>query len=180
MFSNGEFKGLDKIVPTSEYIGTGKSYQATTTLVQQLQPVSYRVNAILKHIDPDHHTEAIKVRERLCHSYPGYAALATIDPLIYEGREIIWNRMSGLHTDTQDPPLGWAILTGFGDFKGGAAWIKPLNLVIRYEPGDVLAIRGRVLAHEVRGDFIGQRITIPHFTHSSVWRAVGNESVFVK
>jgi len=111
--------------------------------------------------------------------YPGHAALAKIYPLIYEGREVIWNRMSGLHTDSQDPPLAWAILTGFHNFKGGAVWIQPLNILIRYEPGDVLEIRGHVLHNQIRGDFVGQRITIPHFTHSSVWKAVGNDTVFV-
>jgi len=76
--------------------------------------------------------------------------------------------------DLQDPLLAWAILTGFANFKGGLVWIRPLNLLIIFEPGDV------VLAHERRGDSVGQRITIPHFTHSSVWRAVGNDTDFVK
>jgi hypothetical protein len=105
--------------------------------------------------------------------------LCQLDPLIYEGRELLWNRSSGLHTDSQDPPLGWAILAAFGDFTDGVIELPNLGLKIRYGPGDVVAIRGKVIPHEVPDTYKGQRISIPHFTHSTTWRAVGNMSVFI-
>jgi len=145
-----------------------------------LQLLSHRINAVLEYTDPTHYKEAIKVNEALSREFPGFRALTVIDPLVYEGREIIFNRVSGLHMDGQDPPLSWAILAAFGNFTGGRVYIQSLNLFIRYEPGDVIAIRGRVLPHQIADDFIGQRITIPHFTHASVWRAVKNDTVFVK
>jgi hypothetical protein len=40
-----------------------------------------------------------------------------------------------------------------------------------------VALRGRVVPHEIE-EWVGQRITMPHFTHSSVWRAMGNFTVF--
>jgi hypothetical protein len=173
------FQGLDKVVPTSEFIGTGKSFQATSRVVQSLQPLSYRVNALLEHLDPSHYAEAQKVRDALRKHYPGFRALSDLDPLVYEGRELLFNRTSGEHTDRQDPPLAWAILAAFGDFAGGDVFIKSLGLRIRLEPGDCIAIRGRVVPHEVLGDYTGQRISIPHFTHSLTWNAVGNTTVFV-
>jgi hypothetical protein len=108
---------------------------------------------------------------------PSYAAIASQDPLVYEGREILVNRQSLLHTDDQDPPWGYAILAAAGYHKGGFVRFPHLGLRVRFEPGDIIAVRGRVLPHEVEG-WTGQRITIPHFTHSSMWRAMQNDTVF--
>ena len=100
------------------------------------------------------------------------------DLLIYEDHEILYNRTSTLHTDSSDPQNGWAILTAFGTFKGGYVRLPNLGLRIRLEPGDAIALRGRVIPHEVEAWDGGQRISIPHFTHSSVWRSMGFTSVF--
>ncbi|KAI6042297.1 hypothetical protein EDC04DRAFT_2564515 [Pisolithus marmoratus] len=40
-------------------------------------------------------------------------------PLLFEGREIIFNRQSGPHVDKQDPQLGWVAIVALGDFTGG-------------------------------------------------------------
>lgn len=100
------------------------------------------------------------------------------DLLIYEDHEILYNRTSTLHTDSSDPQNGWAILTAFGTFKGGYVRLPNLGLHIRLEPGDAIALRGQVIPHEVEAWDGGQRISIPHFTHSSVWRSMGFTSVF--
>jgi hypothetical protein len=148
-------------------------------MAQKLASLSCRVNAILEHLDPEHYQEAVKINEQLKKLSPGMWALSFIDPLVYQNREILFNKMSSQHTDKQDPPLGWAILAGFGDYVGGEMKLPQLGLTIRYEPGDIIAIRGRVLRHEIDPNFVGQRISIPHFTHSSTWRACGNTSVFI-
>jgi hypothetical protein len=82
--------------------------------------------------------------------------------------------------DIQDPPLSWAVLVAFEDFTGGGVYIESLGLRIRYRPGDCIAIRGRVVPHEVMDDYQGQRISIPHFTHSDAWKAVGNHAVLLE
>jgi hypothetical protein len=172
-------QGLDKIVPTSEFIGTGKKFQATSKMVQQLQPLSHRVNFVLKYLDPLHYDQACLVNDMLKRTYPGFKCMMDIDPLIYEGRELIFNRSSGIHTDSQDPPLSWAILAAFGAFTDGYVDVPKLGLRIRYGPGDVVAIRGRVIPHSVPNTYKGQRISIPHFTHSATWIAAHNTSVFI-
>jgi hypothetical protein len=166
-------------VPTSEFIGAGYKYRETCNLVQALQPLTHRINAILKTLDPEHYEEALKVRDVLKVRHAGYLALCVIDPGVYEGRELLFNRTSGQHRDSQDPPKAWAILAAFGNFKGGDVFIESLGLRIRFEPGDVIALRGRVVPHEIMDDYEGQRISIPHFTHSATWEAVGNRSVFL-
>ena len=151
---------------------------ATCTITRQLASLSARVNAVLQFGDPEHYAEAVRLRKKLKANIASYNNFATEDLLIYEGREILYNRTSTLHTDSSDPQNGWAILTAFGTFKGGYVRLPNLGLRIRLEPGDAIALRGRVIPHEVEAWDGGQRISIPHFTHSSVWRSMGFTSVF--
>jgi hypothetical protein len=171
---------LPDIKPCSEFIfKSGDSFNAMCQLIFQLRLLSHRINAFLKFADPDHHAELLKVVEKINALIPSYKSLCAIDPLLYEGREILFNRLSGLHTDSQDPPLGYAILAAFGDFKGGYVYLPNLGLRIRLHPGDVILLRGRVVPHVIEEWDEGQRICIPHFTHSSTWRAAGNNTVFI-
>lgn len=151
---------------------------ATCTVTRQLAPLSARVNAILKYGDPDHYADAVRLRETLRRCIPSYNCLCADDILVYEGREFLYNCHTGGHTDSQDPPKSYAILAAFGRFKGGHVRIKHLGLRLRLRPGDVVVIRGRVLPHEVEAWEGGQRISIPHFTHSSLWKCMGFASVF--
>lgn len=104
------------------------------------------------------------------------SALAAIDPLIYEGREILFNRVSPEHTDRLDPEYGWAVLCAFGNNDPVQFNLPQLNLNISFKPGDMIAIRGRGLKHRTSRWNAGQRIVIPHFTHSKVWNSFGDES----
>jgi hypothetical protein len=63
-------------------------------------------------------------------------------------------------------------MAALGYHKGGYLVLPELGLHVRLEPGDIVLIRGRILRHFVEDWEGGQRICIPHFTHSSVWRMV--------
>ena len=52
-----------------------------------------------------------------------------------------------------------------------------LNLRVCLLPGDFVLIRGRVLEHMIEEWDGGQRISIPHFTHTSLWRDCGLEDL---
>ena len=52
-----------------------------------------------------------------------------------------------------------------------------LGLRVRMGPGDAVAIRGRVVPHGSE-DWEGQRISIPHFTYSRLWKELQMDSVF--
>jgi hypothetical protein len=166
------------MVPCGEFIGTGKGFNATSQLVKDLAILSHRVNAVLEFADPQHYEDLKAVHKELCERSPAYKALNTIDPLLYPCREILFNRLSGLHRDSQDPHLAWAVLAALGNFVGGDVYIPHLRLQIRLQPGDIVIVRGRVVPHQILM-FTGQRISIPHFTHSSIWRMLGKLSVFV-
>lgn len=149
----------------------------TCKTVHNTAIVSHRANAVLQHIDPSHYEKAVEVHDLARAEASSYDALSSIDPLVYEGREILYNRQSGLHTDSQDPPLAWALLFAFGEHQGGYVFLPHLGLRVRLQPGDVVPLRGRVVPHQIE-EWVGQRITIPHFTHSSLWRALGKTSIF--
>lgn len=136
------------------------------------------MNAFLYHGDRLHYDDAFALRKKALNSIASQNALCAIDPLVYDGREILFNKVSELHTDSQDPPYGWAVLTAFGTNTPVTVSIPALNLRMSFKPGDMIALRGRVLQHETSAWDSGQRIVIPHFTHSRSWRAFGIESVF--
>ena len=56
------------------------------------------------------------------------ATIACAWILVYEGHEFLHNCHTGGHTDLQDPPKSYAILTAFGNFRGGHVRIKHLGL----------------------------------------------------
>ena len=113
---------------------------------------------------------------RRSNAQPFIRALNGIDILLFEGREFLFNRRSGLHTDRLDPQLGWAVLFALGNFKGGYVHLPHLGLRVRLEPGDMVLVRGRVVKHEIEDWEGGQRIGVPHFTHTSLWREFGMEA----
>ncbi|KIM72644.1 hypothetical protein PILCRDRAFT_15949 [Piloderma croceum F 1598] len=139
----------EDIVPCPEFRQSGKGMDATCRTVQLLEIVSYMVNTFLEHADPEHYKEALALRDLICRARLSYDALADWDVLVYEGREILYNRKSGLHTDSQDPHLSWAILVAAGSHSGGHVHLSHLGLGVRLQPGDMTAIRGRVIPHEI-------------------------------
>jgi hypothetical protein len=172
-------QGLQKIVPSPEFVKTGKRYNATCGLLKDLAIISHRVNAVIEFGDPSNYEKIKVAREELRQRIPGYEALCALDPLVYDGREIIFNRWAGLHTDSNDPTDSWAVLVAAGDFKQGAVFFPHLGLRIRLIPGDIVAFRGRVIPHSVPMWSGGQRICIPHFIHSSVSAALRAASAVV-
>lgn len=155
-------------------IKTGERLDATSSSLRDLALLSYRCNAVLKVIDPDFHSALLLVREFLRQKSPMKEAFNAIDPLLFEGREVLYNRKSALHVDSLDPQKGWGFFFAAGDFKGGYVNFPTMKLRVRLEPGDGILHRGRVIPHEIE-DWEGNRISVPHFTHTSIWRAAGLE-----
>jgi hypothetical protein len=95
--------------------------------------------------------------------------LSSIDSLMMEGRAIMYNRKTPAHADRQDPLKGWAVMITFGRFiSGGTLYIRRLRFRLRYLPGDVVVLRGRLLDREVEEWGLGQRVSIAHFAHESL------------
>jgi hypothetical protein len=100
----------------------------TCQIVPNTAILSHRANAVLQHIDPLHYKEALEVCKLARAQAASYDALASIDVLVYEGWEILYNRQSGLHTNSQDPPLAWTLLFALGEHQGGHIFLPHLGL----------------------------------------------------
>ena len=168
------FSPTKKEEPTisADFIKSGSQFSRATAAVAEMQSLSMVVNVLLEKID-NNQFEALKsLLTKICSRSSAVRALTSIDPLMMEGRAIMYNRKTPLHTDRLDPLRGWATMITFGNFsEGGDCYIERLKLRIRYHPGDAIIIRGRILPHEVEEWGPGQRISIAHFTHTSIWES---------
>lgn len=140
-------------------------------MYRNLSSLSTSVNEVVRIADPVFHGHQQLLRKAVEEAHPIATCMNAIDPLLFEGREILFNRRSGVHRDSQDPQLAYAGLFAAGNFtEGGELELPDLKLTLRLKPGDFVLIRGRVLQHGIRDWDGGQRICIPHFTHTSLWR----------
>lgn len=164
-------------MPSKDSLKTGTILARTCELFGELANLSHRVNEAVKQIDGKFHSDLSTLRKRSEKQHAILKGLNSLDPLLFEGRELLFNRRSGVHTDQQDPILGYAGLFAAGDFtKGGFLVFPELGpLRLRLLPGDFALARGRVLKHSVEDWEGGQRIGIPHFTHTALWRSCGLE-----
>ena len=167
-----------EVVPTPETFKTGGAFARTSELYRSLELLSKRINETIERVDPDFFHALSELHRRATAKHASLAAWTSVDPLLFEGRELLFNRISGVHRDTQDPKLAYAGLFAAGNFTfGGHVFFPQLNLRVRLLPGDFVLIRGRVLEHMIEGWEGGQRISIPHFTHTSLWRDCGLEAL---
>ncbi|KAF9455314.1 hypothetical protein BDZ94DRAFT_1180268, partial [Collybia nuda] len=88
----------------------------------------------------------------------------------FEGQKFISNPCSDYHRDSQDPQLAYIRLYAGEDFTGGLVEFPDLKLKVCLEPGNFVLCRGQVLPHKIGDWNDGQRISIPNFTHTSLWR----------
>jgi hypothetical protein len=157
-----------EVVPSPE---TFKMGGGTSKLYQDLELLSKRINETIEWVDLVFFQALTDLHERATAKHPSLAAWTSVDPLLFEARELLFNRISGRHRDSQDPKLAYAGLFAAGNFtSGGQIFFPQLNLQVRLLPGDFVLIQGRVLEHQIEGWKGGQRISIPHFTHTSLWR----------
>lgn len=140
----------------------------------EMEILSRGVNALLQNISPEQFSSLKDLHKKATSQHPFLKGFSTVDPLLMEGRAIMFNRKTPLHADRKDPLNSWAVMTTLGCFtNGGQLCVPRLRLRMRYLPGDAVAIRGRILAHEVEEWGAGQRISVAHFTHDSLWHSYG-------
>lgn len=163
-------------VPSKDGFSSTTSATATARLWKSLETLSWHINEGIRLLDQPLYDGLTLLRQRSEDRHPILKALNHIDPLLLEGREIYFNRQSGLHTDSHDPPKGFAVLTvAGGPFTGGYLRVPQLRVRLRLHPGDLIYLRGRILKHEIEPWEGGTRIAMPHFTHTSLWREAGLE-----
>jgi len=173
-FSNSNIKHTGQVVPSADCLKSGGVFAKTAELYQKLHLLSNKINEAIQVVNPKFFASLSQFHKVSMAKHPSLAIWATIDPLLLEGRELLFNRHSGRHFDIQDPKLAYAGLYAAGTFtSGGYVFFPQLNLRVLLLPGDFILLHGRVLEHEIEAWEGGQRISILHFTHTSLWRDCG-------
>lgn len=110
---------------------------------------------------------ALQELNKVCKKeYAVIDALTEIDPLLLEGRELLFNKLTEDYVNSSDPKKEYAGLFAGGNFiSGRSLYMKQLRLRIRHHSGDLVLIRCRVIIYRVEKWEGRQRISIPHFTH---------------
>ncbi|KIK60603.1 hypothetical protein GYMLUDRAFT_244177 [Collybiopsis luxurians FD-317 M1] len=157
---------LDMVI-SRDFTKSGKAFSKSLELLDELQVFSRGINSFLQNIDPIQHASLEAARTRAEEKYTYVKLVDSVDPLLMEGRAVMWNRMTPDHKDTRDPEVAWAALAVLGQIKSGWLIFRQLNLKVRYRPGDIVWLRGAILDHEVDVWEGEQRISIAHFTHKS-------------
>ncbi|KLO17329.1 hypothetical protein SCHPADRAFT_887118 [Schizopora paradoxa] len=163
----------EKPLPSRSILSSCRDYDALLGFMSapQSKILSQRLNGILQEIDPEFFGGLQAVRSFIDRNIASVASLAANDPILMEGRSLIFNRQTPLHNDSLDCPTGWQFIIAAGHFtSGGSLYIPHLDLSLRLLPGDLVALRGRVLSHEIEPWSGGQRISMVNFTHESVWK----------
>jgi len=160
----------DDPVISKDFIKSASQFLKTTKTIAGLEILSHSINATLEAIDNVQYKALVELWQKAEVQNPFVKAFRCFDPLVMEGRAIMYNRQTPVHPDRQDPFTSWATMITLGTFcEGGDLYIPRLKLQIRYLPGDMVVLRGRILPHEVMAWGVGQRISIAHFTHQSLW-----------
>jgi hypothetical protein len=160
-------------VASKDILQSGKRFSLATTVMDDMKLNSHRINFILKYLDPKQYRALSQLRDAVNKKYAFTKALDAIDPLLMEGRAIMWNRQTPLHPDSADPVTAWVGMQVLGRFRKGCLWIPRLQLRLLYEPGAIIFLRGHILPHEVEAWEGGQRVSIVFFTHQSLWDEFG-------
>jgi hypothetical protein len=160
---------VEKMLPSEDMIKTCERFKASTKALRDLGYLSHQVNEALRLLDPHFHSLLLQLQKKTA-TLAFSQAMAGVDGLLLNAREMLFNKMSAPHVDGNDPQLGWAVLVALGDFRGGDFSAPQLGITTRFLPGDMVMVRGRVVQHKT-GPFQGQRISLPHFTHSSIWKS---------
>ena len=177
-FSDNLIKHKGEVVPSPETFKTGGAFSRTAELYRKFDFLSKKINETTQLVDPKFFDAFTQLHQKAKAKHPSLAAWSGVDPFLFEERELLLNRISGRHRDSQDPKLAYAGLYAAGNFtSGGHLFFPQLNLRVRLLPGDFVLLRGRVLEHQIEAWEGGQRISIPHFTHTSLWRDCGLEQL---
>ena len=138
-----------------------------------LNLATHRINQLLGLLDPDAFHSHTRLRKHLMKMHSHVRGRGGIDESLFQGRSIIFNRATPLHFDLGEPPNGWTPIYALGKFQHGHIRFPSLGLRLWFGPGAGVFFHGRIFAHEIEKFEGGQRISIAHFCHQSVWRHAG-------
>ena len=149
-------------------------FRDVSDLVYGLDELNETINIIFQTLSPNSFTSHQKLRAALF-KHPWSKMMAAIDPCVLPGRSFAWNRAMGSHYDTRGPRFDWTPIVAVEAPEGAYVVFHSLKEVLFFETGSILFLRGSEISHSILGGawqhVPGQRVTITHFSHESVWNA---------
>lgn len=156
-------------------LGSSARFSKCEQLLQDMGLASHRINEVLCLLDPLAYDSHTTLRKKLVSMYAHVKSRAAISPLLFQGQSYIYNRQTPNHFDRKEPKASWTPLFTAGLYTGGYLRIRGLGLRMWFGPGACIFLRGGLCPHEVEPFEGGQRISIAHFCHQSVWSEAGVE-----
>ena len=132
-------------------------------------------NAILALISPELYWKGHEAVEHL----RGGDFLANRHPNIerwnsaFSAWQIISNRVTPAHRDMGAAPMVYDLLTCVGTYTHSVLHVHDLGARFHYTPGNVVALCGKVLLHEVKSWQGGERLCIAHYMRDNVHNRLG-------
>lgn len=143
--------------------------------MKQVQHSEVLCNAITALISPGLYTCGLKAIESIKHGrevdnpHPHQQPW----PSVFNGSQVIVNRLTPPHRDIGGGSTHYDLLVSAGSHKEAVLELRELGVRLVYRPGDVVALSGKVLLHEVGGWSGGERICVTHYMKDFVHERLG-------
>ncbi|KAF9506095.1 hypothetical protein BS47DRAFT_1305675 [Hydnum rufescens UP504] len=164
------------VVPSGDQLRSAEHYKNSQNVIANIDVLNRSATSALKFFAPDSYKGHTKLIDTI-HSNPQYKwaeAMAVNDHCVLSRRGISFNRQTPQHTDPLVPPGEWTLISSVGQHTVGGDFVLPtLGVVIPFLPPTHIWTRGGEAEHYIRPFSGGQRISITHFTHSTVWDHFG-------
>jgi hypothetical protein len=141
--------------------------------VRDVQNGEHLCNAITALIAPmqfDSGLEAIKLIQQGCQIQKGWRQVEQW-PSVFNGSQLIVNRTTPAHRDGGGCPTYYDLLVSAGNHQEAFFRLPELGISLSYLPGDMVALSGKVLLHQVdgwSGPSRGERVCITHYMKDRV------------
>ena len=128
--------------------------------LHQSEPMESLANAILSIVHPDLHQVGFEANQ-------AYEASTELDkpcdwPSVYSGIDIIVNRLTPPHRDAGSAASSYDLLISLGEGHADLH-LTDLGAQLKYWPGTLVFLTGRVLEHAVPEWKGGERVAVAHY-----------------
>ena len=94
-------------------------------------------------------------------------------PSVFSGSQVIVNHVTPPHRDSGGGEMHYDLLVSAGTHKEAELRLPELGLHLKYSPGVVVALCGKVFLHEVQDWLGGERVCVAHYMKDFVHERLG-------
>jgi hypothetical protein len=138
--------------------------------IKDIQDAEAVLNCVAMLICPQLHSISVSAIEKLKvgEGLFKWDDVITNWPSVFSGIEVISNRITPPHRDTNAAPTMYDFLVSAGTHTEAWLDLQDVNAHLAYNPGTVVALCGKVLRHGVQTWIGGERICVAHFIRDAV------------